>query len=94
MRSTCHFGAPYDVFLQARNEVAAKAMLDAAKKAAQAGVLLSKKELDAVAKEALNPTPKVGQTATWTSPNTSVLKHRGVRSMRNASSLISRLPHR
>ena len=41
--------------LQARQEAAARAVLEAAKKAGAAGELLSAKELQAVAQAALNP---------------------------------------
>jgi hypothetical protein len=47
----CHFCN----ILQARQEVAARAVLEAAKKAGAAGELLSAKELQAVAQAALNP---------------------------------------
>jgi hypothetical protein len=43
------------LYLQARQEAAARAVLEAAKKAGAAGELLSPKELQAVAQAALNP---------------------------------------
>lgn len=55
----CNITAPW----QGREEAAARAVLEAAKKAGAAGELLSARELQAIAQQALNPPKEAAPAA-------------------------------